>query len=46
MKRYGNLYHKIWDIDNIQKAHQNAQRGKKHYREVQIVNADKEKYLT
>ena len=46
MKRYGNLYHKIWDIDNIQKAHQNAQRGKKHYREVQIVNADKERYLT
>lgn len=46
MKRYGNLYAKIWDIDNVREAHKNAQRGKKHYREVQMVNANPEKYLT
>ena len=46
MKRYGNLYAKTWDMENIREAHRNAQRGKKHYREVQMVNADPEKYLT
>ena len=46
MKRYGSLYHQIWDIDNIQEAHRNAQRGKAHYREVQMVNANEEEYLT
>jgi len=45
MKRYGNLYAKIWDMENIREAHRNAQRGKKHYREVQMVNADEGKYL-
>jgi len=45
MKRYGNLYEKIWDMDNIREAHRNAQRGKAHYREVQMVNADEERYL-
>ena len=45
MKRYGNLYPKIWDMDNIREAHRNAQRGKKHYQEVQVVNADEENYL-
>ena len=45
MKRYGNLYAKMWDMKNIREAHKNAQRGKRHYREVQMVNADSEKYL-
>jgi len=45
MKRYGNLYHKIWDMDNIREAHCNAQRGKQHYWEVQMVNANEDKYL-
>lgn len=45
MKRYGNLYEKIWDMENIREAHRNAQRGKQHYREVKMVNADEEKYL-
>jgi RNA-directed DNA polymerase len=45
MKRYGNLYTKIWDMDNIREAHHNAQRGKQHYHEVQMVNADEDKYL-
>jgi RNA-directed DNA polymerase len=46
MKRYGNLYSQIWDIDNIREAHSNARRGKGHYTEVQMVDADPEKYLT
>jgi len=45
MKRYGNLYEKIWDMDNIREAHRNAQRGKQHYREVKMVNADEGRYL-
>lgn len=32
-------------MNNIREAHKNAQRGKKHYREVRMVNADPEKYL-
>ena len=32
-------------MDNIREAHRNAQRGKQHYHEVQMVNADEEKYL-
>jgi len=30
---------------NIREAHRNAQRGKQHYREVQMVNANENKYL-
>jgi len=45
MKRYGYLYSKIWDMDNIKRAHINARKGKSHYKEVQMVNANEEKYL-
>lgn len=45
MKRYGNLYPKIWDRENIRMAHEAARRGKSHYREVKMVNADPERYL-
>lgn len=45
MKRYGNLYPKIWDLDNIKLAHKNARKGKMHYQEVQMVNADEERYV-
>jgi len=45
MKRYGDLYPKIWDMENIREAHRNAQRGKKHYREVQMINANEKEYL-
>lgn len=44
MKRYGNLYPKIWDLDNIKLAHKNARKSKMHYQEVQMVNADEERY--
>lgn len=45
MKRYGNLYAKMRDMDNVREAHANAQRGKRHYGEVRMVNADPERYL-
>ena len=45
MKRYGYLYEKIYDIENIKLAHKNARKGKKHYNEVKMVNTDSDKYL-
>lgn len=45
MKRYGHLYSKIYDMDNLIAAHHNARKGKSFYREVQMVDADPEKYL-
>lgn len=44
MKRYGNLFERIVDIDNIKLAHKNARKGKTHYDEVKMVDADIEKY--
>jgi len=35
MKRYGHLYEKITDPENIRLAHKNASRGKMHYSENQ-----------
>ena len=45
MKRYGNLYSKIYDMDNLKLAHQNAKKGKGWYAEVKMVDANPEKYL-
>ena len=45
MKRFGNLYSKIYDIDNLRKAHQNAKKGKGWYEEVKEVDAKSEDYL-
>lgn len=45
MKRYGNLYEQICSMDNLQKAHQNARKGKGWYEEVKAVDADTEGYL-
>lgn len=45
MKRYGNLYHLIYDIDNIRLAHKNARKGKTKYDEVIAIDADVEKYV-
>lgn len=45
MKRYGNLYEKIYDIDNLKLAHRNARKDKLYYREVKMVDADEEYYL-
>lgn len=45
MKRYGNLYSKIYDVENIKLAHKNARKGKSHYSEVKMVEANPEKYF-
>ena len=38
MKTVKNIYSKIYDIDNLRLAHINAQKGKRHYKEVIHVN--------
>ena len=45
MKRVGNLFEQVCDINNIVKAHENARRGKGFYTEVQMVNDNPGKYL-
>ena len=45
MKRYGNLYPQVYDMDNIRTAHENARRGKSHYREVRQIDANPERYF-
>jgi retron-type reverse transcriptase len=45
MKRYGNLYAKIIDKDNIRLAHHNARKGKTFYKEVKLVDSDIERYV-
>jgi RNA-directed DNA polymerase len=44
MKRYGNLWDQITDIENIKFAHQQARRGKAYYTEVKMIDADLDKY--
>lgn len=44
MKRVGNLYEKIYDMDNIRLAHKNARKGKRHYSEVKKVDKNPEFY--
>ena len=46
MKRYGYLYEKIYNIDNIKLAHENAKKGKNHYKEVKMVDKNPEKYFS
>lgn len=45
MKRHGNLWDKVTDIENIKLAHKNASKGKAHYREVKMVNENPEHYF-
>lgn len=45
MKRYGNLYEKIYSLENIRLAHKNARKGKTFYKEVQMIDADPETYF-
>jgi RNA-directed DNA polymerase len=46
MKRYGNLYPKIYDMQNIELAHKNARSGKSHYTEVKKVDANPESHFS
>lgn len=45
MKRCGYLYEKIYDMDNLRLAHKNASKGKQHYKEVKMINANPDYYL-
>lgn len=45
MITYGNLYPKIYDNKNLELAHENARKKKTYYREVKMVDANKEFYL-
>ena len=36
---------KIYDIDNLRVAHTMARKNKTHYKEVQMVDEDVDKYL-
>lgn len=45
MKRFTRLYEKIISVENLFEAHKRASAGKKHYKEVQKVEANLEFYL-
>lgn len=45
MKRFGNLYSKVYDMENLRLAHKNAKRGKGWYQEIKEVEADLDNYL-
>jgi retron-type reverse transcriptase len=45
MKRYGKIFPKIYDMENLYLAHENARRDKTFYKEVKMVDSDHEYYL-
>lgn len=45
MKRFGYLYDKICDMDNLKEAHRNARKDKLYYREVKMVDENPDYYL-
>lgn len=45
MKRIGNLYSKIYDMENLKLAHKNARKGKSFYKEVKMVDENPDYYL-
>ncbi len=45
MKRIGNVYSKIYDMDNLRLAHKKARRKKTWYKDVRMVDANPDKYL-
>ena len=45
MKRYGYLYEKVYEMENLKLAHKNAKKGKNHYKEVQRIDSDPDLYL-
>ncbi len=46
MKRYGNIYENVYDMENLKLAHKNARKDKLYYREVKMVDSNEEYYLT
>ena len=45
MKRVGDLYEKIYDIENLRLAHKQARKGKSFYTEVKLVDQNEDEYL-
>jgi len=45
MKRAGNIYPQIYDLENLRSAHKHARKDKAYYKEVQMVNGDEDFYL-
>lgn len=45
VKRVGNLYSKVYDMDNLRLAHERAKKGKGWYKEVREVDKNPEKHL-
>jgi len=45
MKRTGNLYKDLCSEENIRLAFRNAEKGKKHYKEVQVISSNFEYYV-
>jgi len=45
MKRIGDLYEKIYDLNNLRLAHKNARKGKAYYGDVQMVDSNEDYYL-
>ena len=45
MKRYGYIYEKVYDYNNLKLAHKNARKGKAWYEEVKEVDANLDYYL-
>ncbi|MCM1221853.1 MAG: RNA-directed DNA polymerase [Lachnospiraceae bacterium] len=45
MKRYDGLFEKIATLENLKLAHRMAKKGKKDYKQVQMVNSDPDYYL-
>ena len=45
MKRYGNLFEKIINMNNLRLAHKNASKGKSKYKDVKMVNSNIDYYL-
>jgi len=46
LKRVNGLFENICSIDNLILAHKNAQKGKKHYKEIIKINENEMHYLT
>lgn len=45
MRRYDHLFEKIYNLENLRKAHQHAKRGKGWYKEVIEIDKDPDTYL-
>lgn len=45
MKRYGNIFDKIYSMENLREAHKNARKDKLYYKEVKMVDSNPDYYL-